>query len=97
MRKVASLCVALGMTLFIVAPSQAAYQHTKIRHHHGSVVKSEPPATHRVCDWIGPGGRAIYRCTTAEEPQTTLRVAGEPPHPHCDWIGPGGLALYVCR
>jgi hypothetical protein len=70
----------------------------KIRHPHGSAVKSEPPGTHRVCDWIGPGGRAVYRCTTIDAPKAPpLMLASDPPHPHCDWIGPGGRALYLCR
>lgn len=97
MRKTALFCAALGMSLLIVAPSQAAYHHIKVRHHHGSVVKSDPPAPRRVCDWIGPGGRAVYRCTTIEVPQLTLHLAADPPHPPCDWIGPGGRALYLCR
>jgi hypothetical protein len=97
MRKAASFWAALGITLLVAAPSQAAYHHMKIRHHHSSVVQNDPPTAHRVCDWIGPGGRAVYRCTTVEEPQTTLRVAADPPHPHCDWVGPGGRALYLCR
>jgi hypothetical protein len=97
MSKAASFCVALGITLVIVAPSQAAYHHMKARHHHSPIAKSNPPAPHRVCDWIGPGGRAVYRCTTVDAPQTSLSLAIDPPHPHCDWIGPGGRALYVCR
>jgi hypothetical protein len=97
MSKAASFCVALGITLIIVAPSQAAYHHLKVRHHLGAIAKSDPPAPHRVCDWVGPGGRAIYRCTSVEALQTSIVLASGPPRPHCDWIGPGGRALYVCR
>jgi hypothetical protein len=97
MRKAASFCAALGVALILAAPTQAAYHHMKIRHHHVAVVKSNPSALHRVCDWIGPGGRAVYRCTTVDAPQASLVPAGEPSHPHCDWIGPGGRALYLCR
>jgi hypothetical protein len=96
MRKAAFFWIALGMTVAVAAPSQAAYHHLKARHSHGSVAKSDPPAPHRACDWIGPGGRAVYRCTTVEAPQTSLALASDP-RPHCDWVGPGGRALYVCR
>jgi hypothetical protein len=95
MRKATSFSVALGMVILFVAPSQAAYH--KVSHHRSHTVKSDPPAQHRVCDWIGPGGRAVYRCTTVEVTRQSLLLTQDPPHPHCDWIGPGGRALYVCR
>jgi hypothetical protein len=97
MTKAASFCVALGITVAFVAPSQAAYHHTKARYHHSSIVKTDPPASHRVCDWIGPGGRAVYRCTTVEAQQTPRIATADQPRPHCDWVGPGGRAIYVCR
>jgi hypothetical protein len=95
MRKAASISAAIGMAILVVAPSQAA--NHKVSHHRSHIIKSEPAAPHRVCDWIGPGGRAVYRCTTVEETKQSLLLMQDPPRPHCDWIGPGGRALYMCR
>jgi hypothetical protein len=48
------------------------------------------------CDWVGPGGRAVYRCNLESlSPQPV--VVSQKPHRVCDWIGPGGRAVYMCR
>ena len=49
---------------------------------------------YRVCDWIGPGGRAVYRCTVV---YPTASQNAPPRAKTCAWIGPGGRASYVCR
>jgi hypothetical protein len=90
MRRSVSLCMALGMVVVVAAPTEAAVHKAKI---HRPLTATQP-APQRVCDWVGPGGRAIYRCTTVQ-PQQQAYV--DPPHHGCDWVGPGGRAIYVCR
>jgi hypothetical protein len=48
------------------------------------------------CDWVGPGGRAIYRCNL-ESASPTVVSQHSTPHRVCDWIGPGGRAVYRCQ
>jgi hypothetical protein len=95
MRRATFLLAALGATVAVIAPSQAAYHKAKIRHH---LVRNEKPAPQRVCDWVGPGGRAVYRCTVVQaEQQSFLEPRNDPAQKACDWIGPGGPAVYRCR
>jgi hypothetical protein len=82
--------IALGMITAAVAPTEAAVHKAKV---HRPLIAA--PAPQRVCDWVGPGGRAIYRCTTVE-PQRQAYIDAAP-HRTCDWVGPGGRAMYVCR
>jgi len=54
------------------------------------------------CDWIGPGGRAVYRCgsiaSSGVTPQRRVMLKyGQPPQRHCDWVGPGDRATYPCH
>ena len=54
------------------------------------------------CDWVGPGGRAFYRCGLISSSDVTPQrhVAFKydtPAQRHCDWVGPGGRAIYLCR
>jgi len=97
MRKSLSIFAALAIACVAMAPAQAAYHNAKSRHHVRVARKSDSPQ--RVCDWVGPGGRAIYRCTTVQpQLQSSLDPKNEPAHrPTCDWVGPGGRAIYVCR
>lgn len=49
------------------------------------------------CDWVGPGGRAIYRCGLMRDSDVAQRQVKHEPQRHCDWVGPGGRAVYLCR
>jgi hypothetical protein len=83
---------AFGLAVAVAAPTYAA----RHKHKHRIVqVQHTDPAPHRVCDWVGPGGRAVYRCTIVDSyKQSRL---DPPPHRVCDWFGPGGRAIYMCR
>ena len=107
MRLTTSISIAFGMALFAV-PAYAVHQQTKINCEHGCNVKSPPLAAlakqnnapHRVCDWIGPGGRAVYRCRTIEATPQPLVVTQDTTLPHrtCGWLPPAGpRAVYACR
>jgi hypothetical protein len=63
------LYIILSVTFFGAATSQAAIQKVHVKHHHVRVVKTLriDAAPRRVCDWIGPGGRAIYRCGLVDQ------------------------------
>jgi len=107
MRVKISIGIALSMTFFAL-PAYAVHYKTKITCHHACSVTAPRPAAvvkqdnapHRVCDWIGPGGRAVYRCTTVEAAPPPLVVSQDttPPHRTCGWLPPAGpRALYACR
>ena len=50
------------------------------------------------CGWVGPGGRAIYRCNLESASEQPIVVSQDrTPHRVCDWVGPGGRAVYMCR
>jgi hypothetical protein len=50
------------------------------------------------CGWVGPGGRAIYRCNLESASEQPIVVSQDrTPHRVCDWVGPGGRAVYRCR
>jgi len=67
-----SVSVALSLSVCAQVPTQAADLHAKVSRHVDVGVgnadqktlivaqKSEVPQ--RTCGWLGPGGRAIYRC-----------------------------------
>jgi hypothetical protein len=98
MRSATPICVAVGIILIAAVPSYA-FHH---RHHKSNrihVIKvSDPPPLKRVCDWIGPGARAVYRCTYVDPSPSTFNARFEAVHqPRCDWVGPGARAVYVCR
>jgi hypothetical protein len=72
MPSIISVGIALSMTVCAQVPTQAADLDVKVGGH-GDVdvgkvdqktlivaLKNEVPQ--RTCDWIGPGGRAVYRC-----------------------------------
>jgi hypothetical protein len=102
-----SICIAFGMIL-LAMPAYAVHHETKIKCHHACSVKAprlsyvvaQGNAPHRVCDWIGPGGRAVYRCTTVEAAPQVVVVTQDttPPHRTCGWLPPAGpRAPYACR
>jgi len=79
MRGTAIFGAVLGLALSGIVPASFAGQSLQ---------------PHRVCDWVGPGGRAVYRCTVVyPEAVSDSRSAGKT----CGWIGPGGRAIYACR
>lgn len=107
MRLTTSISIAFGMTLFAV-PAYAVHHKTKISCEHRCKVEAPRPAVvlkqdnapHRVCDWIGPGGRAVYRCTTVEATPQPLVVTQDTTLPHrtCGWLPPAEpRAVYACR
>jgi hypothetical protein len=92
---------ALGLVPLAVASVEAGHHQKGDRL---AVVAAQPQASavpltyaqvHH-CDWVGPGGRAVYRCNLAE-PSQPLVVVSQAPRRVCDWIGPGGRAQYMCR
>jgi hypothetical protein len=62
--------IVLSVTVFASVPTQAADPDVSASRHvgvikaprHTLVVAQKSAAPQRTCDWIGPGGRAIYRC-----------------------------------
>jgi hypothetical protein len=82
-----------------VATGQAAIQTVQSKHHHVHVVKAaqSDKAPRRVCDWIGPGARAVYRCSIVTAEALVVSQNNAPPPRSCDWVGPGARAVYRCR
>ena len=89
MRLTLSIGFALGVAVSVVMPAQATEQS---RH----IATAPTVATHRVCDWVGPGARAIYRCTVVETTAQPM-VVSQAPQRTCDWVGPGARAIYRCH
>jgi hypothetical protein len=113
MRRTTSIGIVLSLMLVAVAPTRAADlgtkagRHVKVSHHvrSGESDRQALPGvavSPRNCDWIGPGGRAIYRCGldrgSALNGGQAFRVAQNdaPPQRICAWVGPGGRASYHC-
>jgi len=98
MRLATSIYIVLNMVVFGFSASQAAIHKTKVKHHYVGAQQVNP-APHRVCDWIGPGARAVYRCTIEQSTEPTNIKLGQsdPPQRTCDWVGPGARAVYRCR
>jgi len=106
MCRTTSIGILLSMTLFAalptaVVPTQAAIHGAKVKCLHAGIIKAPRRsfvvaqtnvAPQRTCDWIGPGGRAVYVCKSAAVQQNTAVHQRT-----CDWVGPGGRAIYVCR
>lgn len=97
-RTLSAIGIVMSMTLLAVAPTQAGDEDVKAPRPHPGAVK-----VHRHCDWIGPGGRAVYRCGLSQDlvvkapRQALVLKAYTPPQRTCDWIGPGGRAVYRCQ
>jgi len=64
MRYTTIIGIAVSLILAALAPTQASDLHAKSHRTHVAGAKQKPvdPPMQHVCDWIGPGGRAIYRC-----------------------------------
>jgi len=69
MRLITAICVVLSFAVIgNTAPAQANSHKTTVKHHGLHAVTTPPADTtpQRVCDWIGPGARAVYRCRLVE-------------------------------
>ena len=61
--------IVLSLTIFASVPTQTADPDVSASRHVGVikaprqtlVVAQKSAAPQRTCDWVGPGGRAIYR------------------------------------
>ena len=101
MRPTTSIIVVLSAALFALAATQAtaleeqSKRHALKAHHkvlHLTAVASTPA---RVCEWVGPGGRAVYRCHDVA--MVDSAPTATPAQRTCDWVGPGGRAVYRCQ
>jgi len=90
-RTTSTICLSIGIALFAIASTQAEPYRAKANFHRVPVAQEKQQ---RVCDWVGPGGRAVYRCKIVE-------VIADPPQEHrtCGWVGPAAppRAIYACR
>lgn len=97
-RTLSAIGLVMSLTLLTVAPTAAG---NDVNGGRGPAASAK---NHRHCDWIGPGGRAVYRCGLSYEEvvkpaRQTIFLRSDPPPParSCDWIGPGGRAVYRCQ
>ena len=97
-RAISAIAIVMSITLLPAAPIKAADEDVKVSRQHADRI-----TPHRHCDWIGPGGRAAYRCGSshdivAKAPGRALVLTADPPPQRtCGWIGPGGRAVYRCQ
>ena len=66
MRPTASICLMLGAFLY-VADGRADIGRNESKHSSAGAVKTANETPH--CDWVGPGGRAVYRCSAVNPPR----------------------------
>jgi hypothetical protein len=92
-----ALYIILGVTFLGVATSQAAIMKVHVKHHHVRAALQIHPAPHRVCDWVGPGGRAVYRCSIVDPEPLVVAQNNIASQRACGRVGPGGRAVYRCR
>jgi hypothetical protein len=65
LRTISAIGIVLSLILLAAVPAQAADLETKVSRHvvktsrHALAVGAMPQP---ICSWVGPGGRAIYRC-----------------------------------
>lgn len=109
LRTISAISIALSLTVMAVPTSDAgsnvgAGNQSIKRPHQARVFRQSEPVRRRTCDWVGPGGRAVYRCGPTEPldvtgPLQRLAISQNDPAPQrtCDWVGPGGRAVYRCR
>jgi len=65
-----SVGIVLSVAVLAGVPAQAADTAVNVSRHGGAgkaprqtlVAAQKSEAPQRTCDWVGPGGRAIYRC-----------------------------------
>jgi len=70
MRQATSVIIVSGLILFAFVPAQGADLKIKPSqdvviakaHGHTGALRRDDPPPQRMCDWMGPGGRAVYRC-----------------------------------
>lgn len=68
MRRATSIIIVSGLILLAFLPAQAADLKIKVSrdfdkvYGHARAIRRDDPPPQRVCDWMGPGGRALYRC-----------------------------------
>ena len=99
MRMTKIALIVLGVAGLNMGISQAAISKANVTHQRNHIVKASPvaPKLRRVCDWIGPGGRAVYRCNLVDPAPTFLSQNVAASQRTCEWVGPGGRAVYRCR
>lgn len=99
MRLATSIYIVLTMVVFGFSASETAIHKAKVKHHY-SGAQQVNLAPHRVCDWIGPGARAVYRCTIEQSGgAANMKIGQNDPAPqrNCEWVGPAARAIYRCR
>ena len=68
LRTISAIGIVLSLILLAVVPTQAADLKTKVSRHvvktsrHALAVPQDGAMPQPICFWVGPGGRAIYRC-----------------------------------
>lgn len=70
MRQATSIVIVSGLISLALVPAQAADVKIKASwdagvakaYGHARAIRRDDPPPQRVCDWMGPGGRAVYRC-----------------------------------
>jgi hypothetical protein len=94
-----SLSISLSVItlLGVATASEAATQASKLARHHVRIAARPNPQPQRVCDWIGPGARAVYRCSIVDPPPLRVTQNAVATQRSCDWIGPGARAVYRCK
>jgi hypothetical protein len=103
MRPATAMVVVVSAALFALGAVQAAAvegggkrhalkAHHKVQH---LMARAPAPAQARICAWVGPGGRAIYRCHDAAI--VDFVPSDQPARRSCGWVGPGGRAVYRCQ
>jgi hypothetical protein len=104
MRSTELIGLVVSLTFFYVigglyiTDSHAGIFKEKSPHHRAHAVRAVKIITtpQRVCDWIGPGGRAVYRCSIVD-PAPFVITQNALSQRSCDWVGPGGRAVYRCK
>jgi hypothetical protein len=85
-----AMLVALTLVCFVAASADATPPKAEV------ITASYAQIHH--CGWVGPGGRAVYRCNLDSPSALSIAVAqNHTLHRVCDWTGPGGRAVYMCR
>jgi hypothetical protein len=69
MRTAAPICLILGTMFFSAADSYADASSVRTNYERTRAVNAAETmaAPRQVCDWVGPGGRAVYRCNTTDQ------------------------------
>lgn len=70
MRQATSGVIVSSLILLAFVPAQAADLKVKASSNggvakargHARATGQDDPPPQRVCEWVGPGGRALYRC-----------------------------------